>query len=147
MPTCSSPGAYPLKWFYHRNLLPADSIRVADAPEAADGKALRLDNKIGHKPNHFAICIAELNLVPGAEYEITARVKNVPENASSAIGVCADKWGNKSQSYMKLAPSAEWQEVRKRFKAPVNGTLNLIIRNTTAFDGMLIDSIAVRRVN
>ena len=35
----------------------------------------------------------------------------------------------------------------KRFKAPVNGTLNLIIRNTTAFDGMLIDSIAVRRVN
>lgn len=140
-------GKAPLKWLYHRNLLPEDSIRVVETPEAADGKALRLDNKTGNKPNHFAICIAELNLVPGAEYEITARVRNVPENANGAIGVCADKWGNKSQSYMPLAPSAGWQEVRKRFEAPVNGTLNLIIRNTTAFDGMLIDSIAVRRVN
>ncbi len=140
-------GKAPLKWLYHRNQLPENSIRVVETPEAADGKALRLDNKVGSKPNHFAICVAELNLVPGAEYEITARVKNVPENANGVIGVCADKWGNKSQSYMKLAPSAGWQEVRKRFKAPVNGTLNLIIRNTTAFDGMLIDSIAVRRVN
>lgn len=138
-------GKAPLKWFYHRNNLPESSIRVVDAPDAKGGRALRLDNRTGNKPNHFAICIAELQLVPGAEYELSARVGNVPEGADSTIGVCADKWGNKSQSYMKLPPGAGWQTVRKLFRAPVNGSLNLIIRNTTAFDGMLIDSITVRR--
>lgn len=103
---------------------------VVDAADAKGGKALRLDNRIGNKPNHFAICIVELQLVPGAEYELTARVKNVPEGANGTIGVCADKWGNKSQSYAKLPPAPGWQEIRKSFRAPVNGNLNLIIRNT-----------------
>lgn len=138
-------GKAPLKWFYHRNNLPENSIRVVDAADAKGGKALRLDNRIGNKPNHFAICIVELQLVPGAEYELTARVKNVPEGANGTIGVCADKWGNKSQSYAKLPPAPGWQEIRKSFRAPVNGNLNLIIRNTVAFDGMLIDSIRVER--
>lgn len=69
----------------------------------------------------------------------------MPEGANGTIGVCADKWGNKSQSYAKLPPAPGWQEIRKSFRAPVNGNLNLIIRNTAAFDGMLIDSIRVER--
>lgn len=138
------PGQPPLKWFYHRSYLPKESIRVVEVPDAEDGKALRLDNKIGLKPHHFAICIAELQLIPGAEYELSARVRNVPAGANSAIGVCADKWGNKSQSYMTIPPGPQWQTVQKSFHAPVNGNLNLIIRNTTAFDGMLIDSVSVR---
>ena len=82
---------------------------------------------------------------PGRLYELSARMKQVPENSPSLIGICADLWGNKSQRYLKTEPSPEYKVFQMDFTAPLNGKLNIIIRNTVKTDDLQIDWIKVRK--
>lgn len=144
--TSDTPGKTPLRWSLIRINLPKNAIQVVNAPGARDGKAVRLENRVGEKPNHYALITADLQLVPNAEYELIARVKNVPDGVNDVIGVCTDNWGNQGRSYAKLSPSPDWQEIRNSFSAPFTGNLKVIIRNAkNLLSGMLIDSIRIER--
>ena len=139
-------GTSPLRWINHSSGMKNDSNIVISAPDASDGgKALRLRNPHAKRPHHFSICIAPLSLEPGRLYELSARMKQVPENSPSLVGICADLWGNKSQRYLKTEPSPEYKVFQMDFTAPLNGKLNIIIRNTVKTDDLQIDWIKVRK--
>ncbi len=142
-------GTVPDAWDSVVHLPPVPDSRVVAGAGRGGSKALVLRNSEGTKPSVYRNLVRPLGEVrPGEDYEIRCwmRGRGV-EGTGGVIGVCSDRWGNESFSYLEHGTvSDEWKEHTLRFGGPTGGRLNLIVRNMQKAEELAIDEIRVIRV-
>jgi len=141
-------GQAPDAWQSVSDQAPVPESVVAAGCGRGGSQALRLTNAVGLKPFVYLNLARPIpGLKPGDSAELRVWIKGHGVAAPDGIvGVCSDVWGNEAFSYARhgsLGP--DWQEVVLPFPVPDSGRLNLIIRNASRIDELLLDDLSVRR--
>jgi len=143
-------GRPPDAWKVVRHKPPYPSSTVVAGAGRHGSKGLVLRNSVGPRPYVYLHLVRPLRRVrPGERYELRCwmRGRGVSD-ANGIIGVCSDNWGNESFAYARAGKIGDaWQEVVFRFSGPSGGRLNIIIRNRTKTDELVIDDIRIRRLS
>jgi hypothetical protein len=142
-------GRAPDAWRGVSHRPPVPESVVAAGCGRGGGQALRLTNAVGEKPFVYLNLVRPIpGLKPGEPCELRFYAKGRGVAAAEGIvGVCSDPWGNEAFSYARHGSlGLEWQEVVMPFAGPPGGQLNVIIRNRTRLEELLVDDLSVRRV-
>ncbi len=139
------PGKAPIAWNYICNNMSDNALTIVKNKGRNNTACLRLENKDGSKPNHYAIVTLPLTgLKSNRKYELEFWVKGMINPPDASIGMCTDLWGNIDYCYSKWTPSGDWQKVVMPFSAPVSGNYRVIVRCADATNELLVDDISVR---
>ncbi len=139
----------PDAWEQVVHLPPIPDSKVVAGKGRNGSKALVLVNADRGTPHVYKLLIRPLaDVRPNETYELRCWMRGrCVEASAGVIGVCSDKYGNESFSYLDNRQIAdEWKEFTLRFDGPTGGRLNLIVRNASKTDEMVIDDIRVLRV-
>ncbi|MCL5098465.1 MAG: hypothetical protein M1608_13240, partial [Candidatus Omnitrophica bacterium] len=133
-------GQSPYTWRRVSHLPPVPESVVKSGVGRNGSKGLVLNNTVGSKPYVYLVLARLLEgLENGKSYLLKAWVKG-PN--TTGIGVASDLGGVEGFTYIPAwKPSNDWQQVQTTFKA--GGSLNLIIRNDTKLDHLVIDDLEV----
>jgi hypothetical protein len=138
--------AQPDAWETVVHLAPFPEMVVREGVGRNGSKGLLLTNDIGEKQDVYKIVVRSLmDSRPGQQYEMRFWFKGRGvENASAIVGVCSDKWGNVEFSYANPGPMDDvWRETTFTFIAPNGSAPNIIIRNATTIENLVLDSFVI----
>jgi len=128
------------------NVINKGPIGIIVAGQGIDGSNALYFESPETKGDYYVIYNKTIDgLIPGAEYEVSAKTKGTIANDASVLGMCSDLWGNEGFVYAPCKSSDDWVDTKVRFGAPASGSFNIILRNSATMK-MLIDDVMIKKI-